>query len=1038
MRPLTITMSAFGPFAKETVINMADLGENGLFLITGDTGAGKTTIFDAITFALYGASSGGIREPKMLRSDFAAAETETFVELVFSYRDEIYTIRRSPEYLRPRKRGNGETKKAAEAILTLPNGKVLTSIAAINKKIEEILGISLAQFTQIAMIAQGDFLKLLRAETKDRSDIFRRIFNTDIYKDFQDQLKQKASDLENKYQDIQKSLLQFARSISYNANSPTAEQLRVQLANDNITDTDQLLTQLAAIITEDETYQQQLNKQKSDVEQQITALEKVFAYQEDLARQFQQLQQAQNRLQELSQENDLFSYKQEQLAIAEQANQVNILEKRYLELCEQQNNLTATINSLCAELADTENNLVMLKTELEKSSDKETHLNDLRTQSSLISQQFPIYDELANKQQELDQDQHNLSKYQQAYQLLINQQQSLQEQQITLKQQTASLHNIEAQLVTAKVELNKAQTAVEAQEKLLSQLEQWQNSNQQLISLQQQYLEAKSHFEAQSALYTQLQAAFLSSQAGILASTLQPGLPCPVCGATDHPHPALLPQEQSSKEMVDQALKDMEKARAISADLSSQAQNILTENNLRAQNLCTEYNADNIQQLLTDAPQQLKSAQAKADIAMQKIAELTEKEADYQSKMELLATTEAELDKTAERLQNGNEILEELKIAIERLDTQIATQKKALTYPDKETAQKAYLALSEKISAEEQQLAMAKEKYEAANSKKVEQNARLQERQATLNKTILDQQQSYASYCLALQESGFTNEDQYHQAILSAEEIKTLRKEINDHQTELAKTTALIEGLEHNLQGKSLADTANLNNQRQQLLTTKQQLEAEDKEVYSRLSNNKNCLLNIQTYQKKYAAASQELAQMLDLAKTANGQLTGKRKLSFERYVQAVYFQQIISEANKRLLLMTEGQYQLLRREEGYGNSQMGLDLDILDHLTGKKRDVRTLSGGESFQAALSMALGLSDIIQRYSGGVQLDTMFIDEGFGSLDSDSLEKAITILNQLSGNNRLVGIISHVTELRERIDRQLIVKKSANGSTVTIQI
>lgn len=467
------------------------------------------------------------------------------------------------------------------------------------------MGISLAQFTQIAMIAQGDFLKLLRAETKDRSDIFRRIFNTDIYKDFQDQLKQKASDLENKYQDIQKSLLQFARSISYNANSPTAEQLRVQLANDNIADTDQLLTQLAAIITEDETYQQQLNKQKSDVEQQITALEKVFAYQEDLARQFQQLQQAQNRLQELSQENDLFSYKQEQLAIAEQANQVNILEKRYLELCEQQNNLTATINSLCAELADTENNLVMLKTELEKSSDKETYLNDLRTQSSLISQQFPIYDELANKQQELDQDQHNLSKYKQAYQLLINQQQSLQEQQITLKQQTASLHNIEAQLVTAKVELNKAQTAVEAQEKLLSQLEQWQNSNQQLISLQQQYLEAKSHFEAQSALYIQLQTAFLNSQAGILASTLQPGLPCPVCGATDHPHPALLPQEQSSKEMVDQALEDMEKARKISTDLSSQAQNVLTENKLREQNLCTEYNADNIQQLLTDAPQQL-------------------------------------------------------------------------------------------------------------------------------------------------------------------------------------------------------------------------------------------------------------------------------------------------------------------------------------------------------------------------------------------------------------------------------------------------
>ncbi|MBS1348206.1 MAG: SMC family ATPase, partial [Firmicutes bacterium] len=267
--------------------------------------------------------------------------------------------------------------------------------------------------------------------------------------------------------------------------------------------------------------------------------------------------------------------------------------------------------------------------------------------------------------------------------------------------------------------------------------------------------------------------------------------------------------------------------------------------------------------------------------------------------------------------------------------------------------------------------------------------------------------------------------------------IKTLREDIANHKTELAKINALIEGLQKNLQDKTLEDITLLNNQRQQLVAIKEQLDIEDKEIYSRLSNNKNCLANIQAYQEKYTAVGQQLAQMLDLAKTANGQLTGKRKLSFERYIQAVYFQQIITEANKRLLMMTDGQYQLLRREEGYGNSQMGLDLDILDHLTGKKRDVRTLSGGESFHASLAMALGLSDIIQRYSGGVQMDTMFIDEGFGSLDSDSLEKAINILNQLSGNNRLIGIISHVSELRERIDRQLIVSKSAVGSTVKVQ-
>ena len=1037
MRPLKITMSAFGPFAKETIIDMASLGDNGLFLITGDTGAGKTTIFDAITFALYGTSSGGVREPKTLRSDFATAETETFVELAFTYRDECYTIRRSPEYLRPRKRGSGETKKAAEATLTLPNGSVITTIATVNKKIEEILGISLAQFTQIAMIAQGDFMKLLRAETKDRSDIFRKIFNTDIYKQFQDHIKQKTADLENRYQDIHKGLLQFARGITYNANSPLAEKLQTITANDNIGEIDQLITHLTAVISEDEAQQQQLSYQKNSLGQQITAVEKTLAYQGELAQQFKQLQQAQNRYQELVALDNLFTYKQDQLAIAEQATQVQGPEKRYLELQAQQKELLAAISVLDSELKITERNLNNLNIELQKANDNEPYINELRSKSNLLSQQLPAYDELAANQQELAQNQQNLAKYQRGYQRLADKHQTLLEQQSALKQAIGGLSNIEAELITAQVELEKAQATVAAREKLLAELAKWQQLHQQLLATQQLVAEANKRFTAKSSRYTIVQAAFLNSQAGILASTLKEGVPCPVCGSTAHPQPTPIPQEQYSKDMVDAAFTAMEEAREDSSQLSIKAQNLLTENNLREQTLCAEYQTTDIQQLFNDAPQQLTEAQTLAALAEDKIELLTKQEADYHTKSAQLATIEAELNETNERLQNGAEVLASLKIEIERLDAQIAAQSKALSYPDKASAQKAYLELSGQIAQQEQLLAQTKQKYETANSKSVEQKARLQERQNTLARTIAEMQQSYAEYQTMLKEKGFASEAAYHQAVMADAEIKTLREDIANHTTELAKINAFIDGLQKNLQDKTLEDITLLNNQRQQLVAIKEQLDIEDKEIYSRLSNNKNCLTNIQAYQEKYAAVGQQLAQMLDLAKTANGQLTGKRKLSFERYIQAVYFQQIIIEANKRLLMMTDGQYQLLRREEGYGNSQMGLDLDILDHLTGKKRDVRTLSGGESFQASLAMALGLSDIIQRYSGGVQMDTMFIDEGFGSLDSYSLEKAIDILNQLSGNNRLIGIISHVSELRERIDRQLIVNKTAVGSTVKVQ-
>ena len=501
MRPLTITMSAFGPFAKETVIDLSALGDSGLFLITGDTGAGKTTIFDAITYALYGASSGGIREPKMLRSDFANADTETFVEMTFIYRGAHYTIRRSPEYLRPRKRGKGETKKPAEATLILPSGKVLTTVATVNQKIEEILGVSLAQFTQIAMIAQGEFRKLLSAETKDRSEIFRRIFNTEIYKNLQDSLKQKASELESDYQQLQASLLQITQDIVWPQG--TDDYSAAQLADGTLGDLQQLFAHLENIIRDDEEQQQLLSQQKNELTQQLSALEGIISTQEELARQFQQLQQAQNRHQALLQQEAVFKQQQEQLAAAERAALIEKSESRYQQLQHNYDELTAAISALKSTLADSSMQLTQANGELKQTAPDEERLRQLRSQSSLLGHQLPAYDQLAEQQQKLLQLKHKLQICHEAYQKLQQQQLMLQKQYDELNAQLTASNNLGEELLQAQNRLEKAQQQVAEWQKILDQLAQWQNIHEQLLAKQQQYLAAQAEFQNKQSLYSQ-------------------------------------------------------------------------------------------------------------------------------------------------------------------------------------------------------------------------------------------------------------------------------------------------------------------------------------------------------------------------------------------------------------------------------------------------------------------------------------------------------------------------------------------------------
>ena len=921
MRPIKLIMSAFGPYAGRTEVDFEKLGTSGLYLITGDTGAGKTTIFDAIAFALFGEASGDLRESSMLRSKYADLDTPTEVELKFLYGGKEYTVNRIPEHERRSKKGGGVTVQKAEAVLTFPDGKVISKIKDVNTAITEILGVDRNQFSQIAMIAQGDFRKLLIADTKERQEIFRKIFKTDRYRILQDRIKSEYSLVKNEYDAAQRSVSQFIGGIQCDENDVLS--IEASKAKSGEMTVEDVIELIENILENDKKAESETVGKLGVTEKKLEAVTGILAKSDELLK-----------------------------AQAE----LDISEKTY--------------SRMTAEFEEIKRSL-----EIEKA--KKPEQERLAKQIAVIEAEIPKYDELNVKREEaetlskqIQSGKKELERYIEAAKKISDELENMKEEQKAL----ANAGEQKEKLFREKEQLEARKTALE---NLIGKLTGLEALNNSLKTAQNSYLAAEGKAESAKSVYEMNYKAFLDEQAGILAENLANGVPCPVCGSTDHPKLARKSAAAPTEADVDASKSEFDKAQNYAAELSRKAGEIKGEVNAQseaAEKLISELIGECG---ITQASEKAKGSIAETEEALKKL--------DIQIASE---------EKNAKRKAQLDEMIPVSEGRIKKAEEVTANQKQDIS------------ALSASLSEKEKQL------KSLAESLKFESKP-----------TALTQKSALENALSSMREA-----------------LENAEKSFSESEKSLTELAGRIKQLKKQLSDSEAVDREAAEAEKSVLLLEKSALSKLQKDIGVRIAVNTECLNNIKKKSDELIEIEKKKISLNALNNTANGNISGKEKIMLETYIQMTYFDRIITRANSRLMKMSGGQYELKRSESADSNrSQSGLDLSVIDHYNGTERSVKTLSGGESFKASLSLALGLSDEIQSSAGGIRLDTMFVDEGFGSLDPESLSQAFGALADLSNGNRLVGIISHVAELKEKVDKQIIItKEKTGGSKIEISV
>ncbi|MDO5785643.1 MAG: SMC family ATPase [Eubacteriales bacterium] len=1079
MRPLKLTLSAFGPYAGQEEIDMKKLGTEGLYLITGDTGAGKTTIFDAIVYALYGVASSDKRDAGMLRSKYAAPTTPTEVTLLFQYRDKKYHIRRSPAYMRPAKRGKGMTKEPASVTLTLPNGRIIEKNAEVDTEIKSILGIDHTQFMQIAMIAQGDFLKLLLAKTEERRSIFSSIFKTGQFGQLQERLRQEQQKAAKHYDALYSSIQHDIQSVRWNEDSPLAQDWQeIQSGKSGTAEAISLIEQM---IASDGEQHKQAALALTELEQQLEHLVLLLNQATELKKQKQTLHQAQLQLE--NQQSTLASLSaqlvraQEKSPEIEQLSQKIALETnqlpRYDELEAAATALRekkAQWNAIKSKQTETDAALRQLsaalqqeKSELDTLQHAGEHLAQLQHQQENTTVRWNALTELEQQYKKYS----NLQLQQSKMQALQTEKQAALAEQLETVEQ---LKNECTLLQTADIELTQLNHALERtqtrQTELTALQQAYQSYQSQLTALTQAQVRYQTYQLAADKAdeqYRQLNHAFLREQAGILAENLRPGMPCPVCGAVEHPKLAvkskIVPTEQELNAAKERSAQAQQKAAqtsqaagmckgrtdAMRKELEEKAAALLDNCSL---SLLADRIAETIEQaqlemqhLEQEARKKIKAVNRRNILEKQfAAAEATLKKLEndcHQAETEIAALRAEQSARKADIDQRASTLLEGYSwdTLAQQIDTQAAQTSAQLKQYH------ADIQLETKRISRKQTLDIEIPKKEQQQQTLTEQLGELRTQIAALTEQYNLQAASGKKLRDSLPYANKVAAEVNIQA-LNAEKaameaaIRTAQEQYTSKEHEISQTKGEIDTLCKLIEAAPKINCEKTEIQQKALLQKKQSLTTLQTQRNTRMEINQSCLEHIRKNSTALTAAEEHLKAIQALSKTANGTLEGKEKIMLETYVQMTLFDRIISRANLRLRVMSGGQYELIRRAASGMKSQSGLDLDVIDHYNGTSRSVNTLSGGESFLASLSLALGLSDEIQDSAGGIKLDTMFVDEGFGSLDEEALQQAMRALQSLTDDGqRLVGIISHVSELKNRIPKQIIVTKDKAGGSST---
>jgi len=1038
MRPLKLTMQAFGPYAAKEEIDFTKLGSRTMFVISGKTGAGKTTIFDGISYAIYGKASGEDRNGSDLRSQFASSDLLTEVELEFSLRNKSYLIKRSPQQEKKKDRGEGYTTIGARAELYLADetGKyqiLASNVRDVDVKIKEIMLIDSNQFRQILMIPQGEFRKLLTSDSKEKEMILQRLFHTEIYKRVEDKLKEEATELKNAVERQTNDRKQTLSRIQ----ATLHEELKLTLQEDPANDVKILpllkeeIELLASELSQLQVQAELKEAQKDKIQQQLFEGEAIM-------KQLYAREELKKRKLELEGQKQTIEEKEESINLAQKAAVLTNLE----ELCHRlkrelddaitnQKAISAKKMTLTSSHAQWE---IRLQQEKEKEPERQAQLNrvnllkqieeDVRSLSILSEEVNRLHKWLHESVQAKENSEKRIQVIEQAVQSLQAEKKQLEEEQVTYLENERKMDKLE--YVYEKIEKCERQYESYVQAK---------NDCKHKTGLFEQ---AQSRYEDSVSLVQELEHKWLQGQAAILAEKLNSGEECPVCGSLHHPNPASNDKGDIPSE------DDLKAAKKYRSELEAEKRE--AESGLIKAQSAEKALEESVKEL------SLSIANERGDFSLDELdlvkntvwaekQQLHERQTHLQQQKKRLEGIGKELEKYGLEIKQMNEQLITITEKVNRLTIQF-TEKNTVLSQMKEKIperlqtipafehewQRAVQQYEESVERFEQ----VKASYQQTNEMLLSETARYEEAEKQAAEAEQKLKVERDRFKTQMEEQGFKGYTAYERAKKTEQEMKQLQEDVRYYHEEYRSVKDRFEELDKVLSGIKEPDLAGLNNALDKIKSDIVTLQNRSNQMVIRKAEDEQIAEKIDRINSEIKSLEQKYDLIGHLYEMAKGQ--NESRITFERYVLAAFLDDILDEANERLKKMTSGRYELYRKtDRSKGNVQSGLELLVLDQYTGQERHVKTLSGGESFKASLSLALGLAAIVQQYAGGVSLETMFIDEGFGTLDPESLDQSIEALIDIQSSGRLVGIISHVPELKERIDARLEVVATKNGST-----
>lgn len=1011
MKPITLTMQAFGPFAQREVIEFGKLGQAPLFLINGPTGSGKTSILDAICFALYGETTGNERQGTQMRCDLTSLETPTEVTLTFQLHGKQYKVVRSPEQQAAKARGEGTTTKKHTAALYLCQDEetlITSKTAEVKTRVTELIGLNETQFRQVMVLPQGKFRDLLLASSKDREEIFGQLFQTEIYKRIEWALKEKASA-------ISKAKEEFDN------------QIRGALEVADVSD--------AKVLTEVLEEKQRQLAQWQEKEQQ--ALESYQLTQQSLSaakavvEEFNKLATAKTALDtHLAKSNEMQQLAQK----LEQARQAQQLDVAYRQWKNSQSDvqaqeskietLNASLNTLLLQSSEAQKQRSQAQQKAEQIPSLQQQKFELESVKTKLIEKAQFEQAIARLEDDLQKIDHQLTRVQQHKLVMQQELSAATEGYESSKQSAAEIPRLEARHSELK--------------RHISDYEQYQKQQQILIRCQaetgqkeQLQQQAQQHWFKVQQQADMIELRWHNGQAAILAQRLEQGEACPVCGSVEHPHKAQFAGEPVHKQQVEQAREQEKAALAQLNQRQHELQMHLTL--LEQQQALVEEKATQLGELLQRSLEDLYQQQNELVDKLKQLhsIDLLQQENHVKQLTERCAKGEEMEKELSQQHISARATWQEKAQQYTKFSQQIAPQHSDLAQVEREIA-----AIALQITTLQNAQESSQKQFEEIQQTLFARQSEVKAQGEMLLQTQQRHQQNQSEWQEALLASSFNDEQHYLALRVEPQQLEQWKRDIEQHQQQTTRLEQSYHDLQQRLNDQPMPDL-------DQLALAVSTAEQQYQQVKSELNIVRSLVAKLETVQAKIAELhkhnhrlEEEYKVFGTLYDVASGK-TGSR-ISLHRFVLGVLLDDVLIQASQRLAIMSKGRYQLTRKTEGFkGTAGRGLDLIVEDSYTGKSRDVATLSGGESFMAALALALGLSDVVQSYSGGVRLETLFIDEGFGSLDPESLDLAIQTLVELQQTGRMIGVISHVSELKEQIQQRIDVIPSRVGSTVKLK-